>query len=73
MWPETTFFNSDLACVFFVSVVESLKMTMQKTMKVWDYSESEGNGKVLFKLCYVKLAYNITQLERNIIIFNSGT
>ncbi len=33
-------------------------MTMRKTSKVWDYFELEGNGKVLCKLCNVKLAYN---------------
>ncbi len=35
-----------------------LKMTTWKTSKVWDYFELEGNGKVLCKLCNVKLAYN---------------
>ncbi len=30
----------------------------RKTSKVWDYFELEGNGKVLCKLCNVKLAYN---------------
>ncbi len=35
-----------------------LKMTTRKTSKVWDYFELEGNGKVLCKLCNVKLAYN---------------
>uniref|UniRef100_A0A671L3S2 BED-type domain-containing protein n=1 Tax=Sinocyclocheilus anshuiensis TaxID=1608454 RepID=A0A671L3S2_9TELE len=34
------------------------KMTTRKTSKVWDYFELEGNGKVLCKLCNVKLAYN---------------
>ncbi len=33
-------------------------MTTRKTSKVWDYFELEGNGKVLCKLCNVKLAYN---------------
>ncbi len=35
-----------------------LKMTTQKTSKVWDYFELEGNGKVVCKLCNVRLAYN---------------
>ncbi len=30
----------------------------RNTSKVWDYFELEGNGKVLCKLCNVKLAYN---------------
>ncbi len=30
----------------------------RKTSEVWDYFELEGNGKVLCKLCNVKLAYN---------------
>ncbi len=33
-------------------------MTTQKTSKVWDYFELEGNGKVVCKLCNVRLAYN---------------
>ncbi len=33
-------------------------MTTRKTSKVWNYFELEGNGKVLCKLCNVKLAYN---------------
>ncbi len=35
-----------------------LKMTTRKTSKVWDYFGLEGNGKVLCKLCNVKMAYN---------------
>ncbi len=46
----------------------------RKTSKVWDYFELEGNGKVLCKLCNVKLAYNnFTGAMRKLIIFNTGT
>ncbi len=31
---------------------------LKKTSKVCDYFELEGNGKVLCKLCNVRLAYN---------------
>ncbi len=51
-------FTSDLTCVFFVSVAASPKMITQKTSKVRDYFESEGNWKVVCKLHNVKLTYN---------------
>ncbi len=44
-----------LTCVFFMSVAAS---STRKTSKVWDYFELEGNGKVLCKLCNVRLTYN---------------
>ncbi len=43
---------------FFHVSYGKLEMTTRRTSKVWDYFELEGNGKVVCKLCNVKLAYN---------------
>ncbi len=58
MGRKLHFYLRPSICNFFVSVIAaSSKITTRKT-KVWDYFELEGNGKVLCKLCNVKLAYN---------------